>query len=46
MTEFEDINEPFERMTGMGIEYEENSELVFDEEADDVSNKFEMCLVG
>lgn len=35
-----------ERLATMGIEDEENSELVFDEEAEDVSNKFDLCLVG
>lgn len=39
----EDIND---KMAGMGIDDEENTELVFDEEAEDVSNKFEICLVG
>lgn len=43
MEEVENINE---RMAGMGIDDEENSELVFDEEAEDVTNKFETCLVG
>lgn len=43
MARMEDINE---RLAGMGIEDEENAELVFDEEAEDTSNKFEMCLVG
>ncbi|XP_074346361.1 uncharacterized protein LOC141685139 [Apium graveolens] len=34
------------RLEGIGIEDEENAEVVFDEEAEDVSNKFETCLVG
>lgn len=43
MARVDDINA---RMASMGIEDEENSELVFDEEAEDQSNKFETCLVG
>ncbi|XP_074356430.1 uncharacterized protein LOC141696143 [Apium graveolens] len=43
MDRVEDINE---RMAGMGIEDEENTELMFEEEAEDLSNKFELCLVG
>lgn len=43
MARVDDINE---RMAGMGIEDKENTELVFDEEAEDISNKFEICLVG
>lgn len=35
-----------DRMTDMEIEDEENTELVFDVEAEDNSNKFETCLVG
>lgn len=43
MARVEDIHE---RLAGLGIEDEENTELVFDEEAEDVTNKFETCLVG
>lgn len=43
MARVDDLND---RMAGMGIEDEENTELIFDEEAEDVSNKFETCLVG
>lgn len=39
----EEINE---RMAGIGIEDEENEELVFDEEVEEGVNKFELCLVG
>lgn len=43
MARVEDINE---RMAEMDMEEEENAELIFDDEAEDVSNKFETCLVG
>lgn len=43
MARVEDINEG---MAGLGIDDEENTELIFDEEAEDVSNKFETSLVG
>lgn len=43
MARVDDINV---QMAGMGIDNEENTELIFDEEAEDVSNKFQMCLVG
>lgn len=38
MERVEDLNE---RLARVGLEDEENTELVFDEEAEDVSNKFE-----
>lgn len=43
MEEVDNINE---RMAGMGIEDAENSQLFFDEEAEEVTNKFDTCLVG
>ncbi|WOH04102.1 hypothetical protein DCAR_0623508 [Daucus carota subsp. sativus] len=43
MARVEELNE---RLAEMGIEDEENTELIFDDEAEDVTNKFECCLVG
>ncbi|KAL8095248.1 hypothetical protein AgCh_036634 [Apium graveolens] len=43
MARVDDIND---RMDDMGIEDEENTKLDFDEEAEDISNKFETCIVG
>lgn len=34
------------QMAGMDIENEENEELVFDDDVEEVTNKFELCLVG
>lgn len=43
MARVEDIND---RMATMRIEDEENEGLCFGDEAEEVSNKFELCLVG
>ena len=43
MARVEELNE---RLARIGIDDEENAELIFDEEVEDVSNKFNCCLVG
>lgn len=43
MARVEDIDE---RLASMGIEDEENEELVFGDEVEEITNKFELCLVG
>lgn len=42
MADVEGINE---KLAGFGIEDEENEELVFDDEVEEESNKFDFCLV-